>query len=624
MSKDNSYLTRLNKASMRDDWAGIVSNGQKIGKEDAGQWVFIRISYAATQINKHDLALEYANKAIALGVTPKSISRLVAANFFAGKPQAGIEAWEKYKININLDDCEPTVIANLIYGYIAMDRKEGAVDLLPFVDSNKNKELLELMYFNAACVCSLTDEVERGLNYLWRAIKNGYSRKKAEKDSELQNILDHPAAAYILKSKKGLLRDHVALGCKEDSLDIRITDKTILVINYDTNLEYSGEKIDYKNNYDAIRAYSQKIEALESNGWTTIKSPSIEIIKTAFKSILSSLLKRQNNAQFGVLLCEWDYADEDYERNYWFAAFKHKDEKAYKMRHRYAEMISGDDVLVEQVTTSLPIFDHEIFREIAESLAVEKSFEKLKKEKPFFFVLQEHDSRHECLVEIPLDYNFDAFLERWNPDIPNAVEDALRYLVKLDQLPGPDGISSDFIDRLGEQIIARKHFPYIKKMIKRESPYFQEAGVELAIAAVRDCKVYSEFSVSINSLLRREMLDDWVAKAIIDFVGSIPVNEEASEILVLLEGLAKYAYGDKPAEQAPFSRNIIMRTMGIWPQFDAKAFLEQEVLSGNETQRTRVILPFMEGFYKTRGMSGTIVVIQENNKKFERMLRPKK
>ena len=136
--------------------------------------------------------------------------------------------------------------------------------------------------------------------------------------------------------------------------------------------------------------------------------------------------------------------------------------------------------------------------------------------------------------------DFDEFRELWTARADGVFELGLEYIRSLDDVPCSDGVFHDFVRRLaGFARELPRYADTLVEILNKESPYLQEAGVELSRALIAwqagwfpDSQLPESLEAALLARLSAPDLDDWVAEAVFDFLeaarmGSVPLRNES-------------------------------------------------------------------------------------------------
>lgn len=185
--------------------------------------------------------------------------------------------------------------------------------------------------------------------------------------------------------------------------------------------------------------------------------------------------------------------------------------------------------------------------------------------------------------------DFDEFRELWTARADGVFELGLRYICSLDELPCPDGVFSDFVRRLaGFARDLSRYAAALVDVLNKDSPYLQEAGVELSRALLAwkagwfpDSQLPENLEAALLARMHAPDLDDWVAEALFDFleaarVGSVPLRSPAWRDAVTIfvrEQERRRAQSKAAGARTDFAKLGIMRNRAIFPEQRGRSFL---------------------------------------------------
>ena len=204
---------------------------------------------------------------------------------------------------------------------------------------------------------------------------------------------------------------------------------------------------------------------------------------------------------------------------------------------------------------------------------------------------------------------FDEHLKTFNDKSARLLLENLQQIVHYEHLPVSDGDFGDYVKRLKGLSPRKEHLPLIIKLIQKQDPYLQEAGVKLATASVDELNDFTGLEEPLCELLLKSDLDPWVLRSIIYFA-SVSNNSRSSALVKFYRTIAEVTYGRTHPDRNP-EREKIRRNMGIDPYEDARALLDQVMLnSSTPTARTTAILPCLEKVYGTKGWASTYNAVE--------------
>jgi hypothetical protein len=196
----------------------------------------------------------------------------------------------------------------------------------------------------------------------------------------------------------------------------------------------------------------------------------------------------------------------------------------------------------------------------------------------------------------------DDFIERWRARLAGALDDALAHLAAHQRSPYSDGVLGDWVRQLRTFPVAEHHLPHLLALIGKPDPHLQEAGVQLAEAALSHLDCADAIEPAIAALLARPV-DSWVLEAIIDLLHrSIgPLGPQFTSIYRALIALP-------PGARA--AGDGIQRNRYINPRARLLTLYQQHALQTIEpTDRDLLLLPLLEARHGTRGWRETQLAI---------------
>jgi hypothetical protein len=166
-----------------------------------------------------------------------------------------------------------------------------------------------------------------------------------------------------------------------------------------------------------------------------------------------------------------------------------------------------------------------------------------------------------------------------------------------------DGVFGRLIDMISSLPFKEKHTPYIKKLMNKNNPYLQEAGVQLATASVKQLNNHHEFEESLCLLLQKN-IDPWVLHEINNFFRETTYRMDIPKINNFFVSFSQAAYNTKKEMlTTKIGKKRICRNMGIQPFKEAQKLIEYMIVNNynNPGWRIKAVLPALESFYKMEG-----------------------
>lgn len=204
---------------------------------------------------------------------------------------------------------------------------------------------------------------------------------------------------------------------------------------------------------------------------------------------------------------------------------------------------------------------------------------------------------------------FDRGLHAWRRRAGEVVDEGVALVAGLEELSSPDGTLFALVRCLAALPVSARHEQAILRLLGRDDPHLQEAGLVLATGAVRARGLPGEggsldparLAGPIERLLRREELDPWVLIAATEWLAEVGGWAE----LQVGVYAAAVAAADRPSTVSTNERQICRAR---W--VDPRARLDETLsrcLAGlaPSSPLVPVILPRLERRHGTRGLAET-------------------
>ncbi len=198
-------LIRLKRAFRAQQWREVWRTGSPLSAlraltTDETIWV----SFALTAAGRHDEAVDWARKALQVGVNEALVGRLVGALAQAGENRAVLRAWKRYKSVLSAERFDPHIIANVLHAYARLElNAEALAELESWFQKEGRGGDSGLMHFNAACLYSLSGRLQDALLMVGRSLKAGMRAEKFDTDADLAAVRAHPGYALLLAGRRG-------------------------------------------------------------------------------------------------------------------------------------------------------------------------------------------------------------------------------------------------------------------------------------------------------------------------------------------------------------------------------------------------------------------------------------
>ncbi len=188
----------------------------------------------------------------------------------------------------------------------------------------------------------------------------------------------------------------------------------------------------------------------------------------------------------------------------------------------------------------------------------------------------------------------DQFLDEWHARLADALHDGLAFLAGCDAHPFPDGVLHDWVRQLCTFHFEPRDVAPIAALIRKRDPHLQEAGVELATAALSHVDAGTAIGDAVAELLRAQPVDDWVLLAVVGLLQHFELTAVYREVVKLAP------------RTRPRGMTGIMRNRHIDPYRELDQLYEQNAIQTLVPQeRDLCYLPLLEARLGTRGWAAT-------------------
>lgn len=203
LSDDQKILMECTIASENLNFPAIYEVSKRFPEHYLEHKHMIGFSYAATQVKDHKLAIEWVQKAIERELNAVAVNRYIAAWTYASNFSEAIACFEQYKYQIKLEDLDNFAQANLLVA--ALQTSNPLIDeILEAIQAcESTKDGAGLLYFNAACVCSLRNQLDQCFRFLVASRLNNFKTSSIDFDSDLDNMREK-TEFYVLQDWKNL------------------------------------------------------------------------------------------------------------------------------------------------------------------------------------------------------------------------------------------------------------------------------------------------------------------------------------------------------------------------------------------------------------------------------------
>lgn len=202
IGEDEKLFSQFIKASKDLNYEEIFRLSRELAIKYIDQQVMTLFSYAATRLQNHQAAIDWAEGAIQYKVSSAAINRAIAAYTYASKFSAAINCFTLYQDIVGLKQIDNYAKANLLIAALKTDNHSLLDTILEFIQPcDSTADGAGLLYFNAACICSLRNKLDQAFRFVVAAKLNQFSNHSIETDPDLEAVRNLPEF-QILQSGK--------------------------------------------------------------------------------------------------------------------------------------------------------------------------------------------------------------------------------------------------------------------------------------------------------------------------------------------------------------------------------------------------------------------------------------
>jgi hypothetical protein len=205
-------------------------------------------------------------------------------------------------------------------------------------------------------------------------------------------------------------------------------------------------------------------------------------------------------------------------------------------------------------------------------------------------------------------------IRQWQARVAAATTEAIGQLARCDVSPVSDGVLGDWMRSLVCLRFTDADLPAIVALIGKSDPHLQEAGIELATAAVRSVSGATEaLDEAIARLLERGVPDSWVVHALVDYLAVV-----RSSRVEIYEALARFHLAHLDEQERPRQLStspppsiapptVIARNRYIdpWRDLVRRVYDQSAIQTLRPTPADLAVLPVLERVHGTRGWDQT-------------------
>lgn len=195
---EQQHWLEYSHATKNFDYYALDAASKKLPEHRLDQTQMVSFSYAATQLQQHDAAIAWAEKAVNFQVTAYAVNRYIAAFAYAAKFTECIEVFQRFETQVSLKQLNHFAQANLLVAALKTDNQNLINIIFNIIgDCSSRDEGAGLLYFNAACIASLNNQLREGFKFLVAARINQFKTTSINSDPDLQRLRELPEFSVL-------------------------------------------------------------------------------------------------------------------------------------------------------------------------------------------------------------------------------------------------------------------------------------------------------------------------------------------------------------------------------------------------------------------------------------------
>lgn len=204
LDSEQKILLNYSKAAQSLDYASLFNLSTQFPAKYLSQQEMINFSYAATQVKQHQAAIDWVQGAIEYKLTAAAINRCIAAFTYASRFSEAVNCFTTYQDRITFQQLDNFAKANLLVAALQTHNQNLIQTILDNISAcDSTAQGAGLLYFNAACVCSLQDQLNQAFRFVVAARLNDFKTTSIDTDSDLEPLREL-TEFYVLQDWKNL------------------------------------------------------------------------------------------------------------------------------------------------------------------------------------------------------------------------------------------------------------------------------------------------------------------------------------------------------------------------------------------------------------------------------------
>ncbi len=360
LNAEQKILMEYTTAGKNLDYPALYDIAKRFPENRLEQSHMISFSYAATQLKQHQDAIHWVQKAIDHKVNNLAVNRYIAACIYASQLPEAITCFEQYKDRVKLEDLDNFAKANLLVAALQTHHQDLIQTILDSIRAcDSTSQGAGLLYFNAACVCSLQNQLDQAFRFIVAARLNNFNTHSIDTDSDLDALRELPEFS-VLQNWKNLGDDYHRVYdndrelwyFRDDLFEINFAEQTCDLI-----LTCTGSNIEKAMMLCfAIRDYEQ------DNKPTGKISAAVNSMCEDITTAIMELLDRENGHLYKGIRFEWDFGEGPLARYWWAAGITPDGELDYESDYAFETYCWCTEEMYQQLVEHIKVVTKPLFK----------------------------------------------------------------------------------------------------------------------------------------------------------------------------------------------------------------------------------------------------------------------
>lgn len=362
LNAEQKILMEYTIAGKSLDYRALHDISTRFPENRLEQSHMISFSYAATQIRQHQDAIHWVQKAIDHKVNNLAVNRYIAAWVYASKFPEAVACFEQYKDQVKLEDLDNFAKANLLVAAFQTHNQNLIQTILDSIHAcDSTAQGAGLLYFNAACVCSLQYQLDQAFRFVVAARLNNHKTASIDVDSDLDALRDSLEFS-ILQDWKKVGDDYHRV--YDNDKEIWYFRDQLFEIDFAEQFCNPIQLESGKSNLDKALAVCYALRDYERRGNNSIsrESAAINSMTEDITTAMMELLDSDNGDHYQGIRFEHNVGNDPLSCQWWAQGVLDDGEQD-NLKIKFTSYFWCDDTMYKALVTNIKSITAELFRE---------------------------------------------------------------------------------------------------------------------------------------------------------------------------------------------------------------------------------------------------------------------